>query len=399
MIFISYRRGDSAIFTGRLYDRLVAAFGAQMVFMDIHSIHVGDFTKIINEHLQKSRVLLAVIGDKWHDKLRAAEQVAGQPDYLRIEIEQAIAMGRCVIPVYCDETKCLTADQLPESLKPLALANAFSVKAGPEFDAQIARLIREIDRTLSPGLIGRATHKLRRFARRHIAAAWLVSLLLISLLVFKTVRPVRDWGTSRLLAFSDPTLFQGSPTGEYRMTRMFPGSHAVREQATFALDAGQTRTEFCMFANTFGFFRDHVTTFEELARRGVKLRFVTSAFHEEDRVHWETFEKLTREPSPVEALAQAKAIRCLILDLKAKFPNEVELRLNRRPMFYTMWLRDPAEPTGIGHVGLHYYAEKSRWPSFRVSQNTGREMLPLMAEQFEEVWAASEVAKADECSK
>ena len=40
-IFISYRRGDSAGHTGRLYDRLADHFGQDQVFMDVDTIRPG----------------------------------------------------------------------------------------------------------------------------------------------------------------------------------------------------------------------------------------------------------------------------------------------------------------------------------------------------------------------
>ena len=47
-IFISYRREDSAAYTGRLYDRLSTHFGADQVFMDVDDIPPGaDFASHI----------------------------------------------------------------------------------------------------------------------------------------------------------------------------------------------------------------------------------------------------------------------------------------------------------------------------------------------------------------
>ena len=40
-VFLSYRRDDTAAYAGRLYDRLVAHFGANQVFIDIDQIEPG----------------------------------------------------------------------------------------------------------------------------------------------------------------------------------------------------------------------------------------------------------------------------------------------------------------------------------------------------------------------
>ena len=55
-IFISYRRDDSAGYAGRLYDRLVAHFGADIVFMDVEGIEPGtDFVKAIEGRSLRAR--------------------------------------------------------------------------------------------------------------------------------------------------------------------------------------------------------------------------------------------------------------------------------------------------------------------------------------------------------
>jgi hypothetical protein len=40
-IFISYRRSDSGMFTGRIHDQLKASFGAGSVFRDMYNIPAG----------------------------------------------------------------------------------------------------------------------------------------------------------------------------------------------------------------------------------------------------------------------------------------------------------------------------------------------------------------------
>jgi hypothetical protein len=67
-IFISYRREDTSATAGRLYDRLVARFGADSVFMDVDSIAPGhDFAEAIETAVGSCQVVLAVIGTHWLD--------------------------------------------------------------------------------------------------------------------------------------------------------------------------------------------------------------------------------------------------------------------------------------------------------------------------------------------
>ena len=49
-IFISYRRQDTRLIAGRIFDKLEAKFGAGSVFMDIDRIPFGvDFHKFLDE--------------------------------------------------------------------------------------------------------------------------------------------------------------------------------------------------------------------------------------------------------------------------------------------------------------------------------------------------------------
>ena len=65
-LFISYRRGDSADVTGRIYDRLEARFGRESVFIDVDTIPPGvDFREHIERAVGQADVVLVVIGPDW----------------------------------------------------------------------------------------------------------------------------------------------------------------------------------------------------------------------------------------------------------------------------------------------------------------------------------------------
>jgi hypothetical protein len=62
-IVISYRREDSGIITGRIFDRLIAKYGREAVFRDIDNIPFGvDFRQHLEKVLQASDIVLAVVG-------------------------------------------------------------------------------------------------------------------------------------------------------------------------------------------------------------------------------------------------------------------------------------------------------------------------------------------------
>ena len=65
-IAISYRRDDSAAITGRIFDRLVARYGADSVFRDVDNIPIGvDFREHINGILAQTDITLVVVGKRW----------------------------------------------------------------------------------------------------------------------------------------------------------------------------------------------------------------------------------------------------------------------------------------------------------------------------------------------
>ena len=65
-IFISYRREDSAGWTGRLVDRLKERFGSESIFIDTDTIEPGaDFTEALRKAVGSCDVLLALVGPRW----------------------------------------------------------------------------------------------------------------------------------------------------------------------------------------------------------------------------------------------------------------------------------------------------------------------------------------------
>ena len=65
-IAISYRREDTRWMVGRIFDHLVEYYGRDSIFMDIDGVPLGlDFRDQIRNTLQRSDILLAVIGPQW----------------------------------------------------------------------------------------------------------------------------------------------------------------------------------------------------------------------------------------------------------------------------------------------------------------------------------------------
>jgi hypothetical protein len=149
-IFISYRRDESAGYSGRIADRLVEHFGEDRIFRDIDSVEPGlDFVEAIQNAIDSSEVLIAVIGKNW----LAATNAAGQKrleipdDYVRIEIATALQRNTRVIPLLVQGAVMPSAEELPEDLAPLTRRNAFELHES-SWREEVQRLITTLDRVL-----------------------------------------------------------------------------------------------------------------------------------------------------------------------------------------------------------------------------------------------------------
>jgi tetratricopeptide (TPR) repeat protein len=147
-IFISYRRADSGMFTGRIHDQLKASFGANNVFRDMYNIPAGsDFRAVINEAVGSTDVCLVMIGHQWLTVTDAQgkRRLDDPNDFVRIEVESALRNPRTrVIPVLVDSAVMPAADELPASLADLAYRNAVKVRTDPDFPHDMGILIRQL---------------------------------------------------------------------------------------------------------------------------------------------------------------------------------------------------------------------------------------------------------------
>jgi hypothetical protein len=145
-VIVSYRRSDSRWITGRIVDRLERDLGKGNVFVDIDAIPFGmDFRDHLRSVLGRCDVLLAIIGPDW-----LAVHESGQPrifeatDWVRVEIETALACGTAVIPVLIDRAPMPKASELPESMHAFAFRQAADVDTGRDFHIHMDRLVRAI---------------------------------------------------------------------------------------------------------------------------------------------------------------------------------------------------------------------------------------------------------------
>jgi hypothetical protein len=154
-IFVSYRREDAAADARGIRDALADRFGPANVFMDVDNLLAGQrFDKKLSEALDSCDVLIAVMGRRWMDLLKARTTQSGEIDYVREEIAAALRRGIVVIPVRVGLEGRLPAlpsrDDLPENLRDLILHQKQDV-VHERFGRDMNDLVVAIDAALSPG--------------------------------------------------------------------------------------------------------------------------------------------------------------------------------------------------------------------------------------------------------
>lgn len=149
-LFLSYRRQDSGANAGRLYDRLVASFGQDQVFMDTEQIPFGvNFMQNIDTQLRASEVCLVIIGPHWLVSEDGRRRLEEADDVVRHELEAALHRKLRIIPVMVGGGRMPRRSELPETLVPLCCFNALEV-SDQRFHRDVEILLHAIIDPTSP---------------------------------------------------------------------------------------------------------------------------------------------------------------------------------------------------------------------------------------------------------
>ena len=149
-IFVSYRRDSYRHAAGRFHDKLALHFARDQIFMDVDAIEPGlDFVKVLHERVGTCDVLIAVISPAWLDARDEAghRRLDDPDDFVRIEIEAALARDVRVVPVLVGGATVPRESDLPETLKPLARRHAVVLNHttfGRDMDALIKVLEKDV---------------------------------------------------------------------------------------------------------------------------------------------------------------------------------------------------------------------------------------------------------------
>jgi len=116
-IFLSYRRDDSTSATGRLADALEAHFGDDRVFRDREIAAGENFVEAIRRSVESATVVLVVVGPHGlaATDAQGRRRLDDPGDFVRLEIELALAARAAVVPVLVEGATMPSAGDLPAS--------------------------------------------------------------------------------------------------------------------------------------------------------------------------------------------------------------------------------------------------------------------------------------------
>jgi tetratricopeptide (TPR) repeat protein len=208
-IFISYRREDSAAYAGRLCDHLTAITGANQVFMDVEAIAPGqNFAERIDQTIGSCSTVLVIVGPRWKTILLERMQ-SEHEDYVRHEIERALARKTRVIPVLVGGAVLAELSDVPAPLAEIGFHQAIEIRDA-SFRDDCDRLAR---------LLGLAP--LARWRSMAVTAGVVLAVLLLLLI---SVRGVMSWrvrqqldsGVAEILATAQTQTKLGEYEAAYR---------------------------------------------------------------------------------------------------------------------------------------------------------------------------------------
>jgi Tol biopolymer transport system component len=202
-IFISYRRSDSPDATGRIYDRLLGEFGRAQVFKDVDSIPLGrDFRGHLNDIVGNCGVMLAIVGPRWIEARKPAgeRRLEDPDDFVRIELETALARDIPVVPVLVAHAQLPLASDLPGSLASLVFRQSIEVRPDPDFHNDATRLVTALRAILDPAAAEQAAAAVRPSAaatgvQSSRRTGWIVAAVLgiaAAVLAVPAIRHLRE---------------------------------------------------------------------------------------------------------------------------------------------------------------------------------------------------------------
>jgi hypothetical protein len=150
VVFVSYRRDDSAYIADRVAQHLRSRLGEGSVFRDTHSLEYGDeFAARIEDALSRTRVCLVLIGRRWRGILPdGSTRISQVDDFVRREVRAALGRRITVVPVLIEGVRVEEIVDLPPDVVGIRARQSITLRPDPDFDRDMERLMSFVVRRL-----------------------------------------------------------------------------------------------------------------------------------------------------------------------------------------------------------------------------------------------------------
>jgi hypothetical protein len=159
-VFVSYRRTDSGELARRLKHHMSDKWGKENIFFDVDVVtNLGtDIRTVIRETIAAVDAVAIVIGPKFETKRLHQEN-----DYVRLELTEAVAQRRLVVPVLVDGAAMPKPNEFPSELADIAFINAPTLRPDPDFDQDLKLVMTSIVNPLARNKIAADGGRFIRF--------------------------------------------------------------------------------------------------------------------------------------------------------------------------------------------------------------------------------------------
>lgn len=141
--FISYRRARPWA-ARAVVEQLTSKFGPNSTFFDIDGIPVGEkFPDVIGRSIRQCDVFFVTIDDEWVVDKDGQRRLNSEKDWVRQEIETALAQQIPIIPLLIGGARMPQAEDLPDSLRDLVEFQGVRLR-NDEFKTDIDKILTEL---------------------------------------------------------------------------------------------------------------------------------------------------------------------------------------------------------------------------------------------------------------
>jgi len=150
-LFVNYRHADKKVFVELLRTHFMFRYGQDNVFMDFDTIppFVG-FLEFIKDRVRACDVLVMMIGKDWL-KLLKGKEANGDPDYVKMELEEALKHNIPIAPILIQGARMPDKKDVPTSLHPIWDLNAPSIGEGRDLLNNIGYIMNGFEQAVIKG--------------------------------------------------------------------------------------------------------------------------------------------------------------------------------------------------------------------------------------------------------